>query len=92
MSKFIKTTSAKYAHTNWPIRGSELMEALGVNPIGCKWPDAGVAATHVQGVRVWVEPKAHAERYNRSGRLIRALCECPDCGKVMASVWKTDTE
>jgi hypothetical protein len=80
MAKFIE--SAK--RLGWPARADEMMEMLGVNPIGCKWPDAGVPMTKVQGVTVWVEPKSHEERSVRSGQLIRAMCVCPDCKKTMA--------
>lgn len=68
---------------SWPMYLSDLKKAMGVNTQD--WPDAGVPAMEVQGIKVWVEPRDHALRYNRAGKLIRTLCECPRCGKVMAA-------
>lgn len=67
---------------SWPMYLSELKKAMGVDTQD--WPDSGVRRMFVQGIAVWVEPKDHGLREFKRGKLIRAMCECPRCGKVLA--------
>jgi hypothetical protein len=41
-------------------------------------PDEGLEPRHIQGVLVWVEPKANKPQF------IRTLCSCPGCGRTLS--------
>lgn len=41
-------------------------------------PDEGIEPQIIQGVKVWVVPKATKTQF------IRTLCECPGCGRVLS--------
>jgi hypothetical protein len=62
------------------MQSNEVFETLGV--AGTHWPDAGLPARVVQGIKVWVAPKV--VRPGRKSSKHRVMCACPGCGRVFS--------
>lgn len=72
--------------SNWPVHNHHMMEKMGVT--GGKWPDAGLPPRMVDGIKVWVNPRApKADRALgvRKSSTHRVMCECPGCGDHMSA-------
>jgi hypothetical protein len=79
--KFVSLTNP-----NWNAQSRDMMRKLGV--VGQYWPDAGMSPRMVDGIKVWVTPRA--EKANRAlgikkSSTHRVMCECPGCGLAMSA-------
>lgn len=69
---------------NWNAQTRDMMRKLGVE--GNYWPDEGMSPRMVDGIKVWVTPRApKAGAGVRKSSTHRVLCECPGCGDVMSA-------
>ena len=59
----------------WPAQDAQVKEFFGRRPED-KWPKDGLTGREIQGIWCWVDPI-------KPGFNIRALCKCPQCGKVV---------
>lgn len=73
------------SNPNWNAHTPDMMKKLGV--VGTKWPDAGIEPRMVDGIKVWVLPKAaKQESWERKhGCTHRVMCACPGCGMEMSA-------
>lgn len=74
--KFISLTNP-----NWVAQSTDMMKKFGLTVV--RWPDEGMAPRMIDGVKVWVTPRA--EPANRAlgvskSSTHRVICECPGCG------------
>lgn len=79
--KFVSLTNP-----NWNAHTHELMQKLKL--VKHKWPDEGVPPTMVDGIKLWVNPRApKADRALgiKKSSTHRVMCECPGCGDVLSA-------
>lgn len=72
--------------STWPVHSHHMLEKLGVK--GTKWPDDGMAPRMVDGIKVWVTPRAPAANRQlgiKKSSTHRVMCECPGCGDHMSA-------
>lgn len=70
----------------YPVHSHHMMQKFGIT--GQYWPDAGMAPRMIDGIKVWVTPRA--EKANKAlgvkkSSTHRVLCECPTCGHVLSA-------
>ena len=65
---------------------ADMMKKLGLTKQ--RLPDAGMEARMVDGIKVWVTPRAEPANKAldvRKSSTHRVLCECPTCGHVLSA-------
>lgn len=68
------------SNPNWNAHTHELRKKMGVKTHD--WPPEGMGAQMVDGIKVWVLPKAESLTKSSTHR---AMCQCPGCGDIMSA-------
>lgn len=71
--------------SDWPVHNHHMMKKLGLTKQ--RLPDEGMSPQMVDGIKVWVTPRAEPmdrARGVRKSSTHRILCECPNCGHVLS--------